>query len=193
MPARSKPMARGAGLDRRSTLDQGSRSSLKSRSSLPAKSAKRAAEDVPLGRRSDVVRATFERDGYQCVASRFVPGVPCSVALECDEFQGRGREPGSHLDDTKTQTLCALCHRVKTDHPKTAALLGLYGADELYRRMLEGDPADLPAALAEFANLKAKVAGLRTTHGGQAEAVALLVEELGLEIPATAWMERTGS
>ena len=185
-------MKQGSDLDRSSTLDSksslkvGSRSSLKQGSRLPEKSAKRIAEDAPGGPRSIVRDTTFQRDGYRCVARHLVPGVPCSAALECDEFQGRGREPGSHLDDTKTQTLCAICHRVKTDHPRVAGLIGLYGPVEQERRLAEEPHGALDAALADFAQLKARVAGLRGAHGGDAAAARRFALERGVVLQGEA-------
>lgn len=163
------------------------------RAPISAKSLKRILDDQPLGPRALVREQTFQRDGYQCVARHFVPGVPCSAALQCDESQGRGREPGSHLDLNCTQSLCALCHRVKTDFPEISALIGLYGTIELERRFVVAEPADLPAALAEFAKRKAQVAGLRGSVGGDAAAVARFVAARGTEVPAEAWTQRMGS
>lgn len=112
---------------------------------LPAKSAKRAAEDRPGGPREQVREATFARDGHRCVASDFVPDLPCPKgSMQCDEIQGRGRRPGSHLDLDQTQTLCWVCHHLKTVYPRLAAMLGLYGADEWLDRVGALDALDEP-------------------------------------------------
>lgn len=117
-------------------------------------SPKRAGE---RDERKTVRQDTFARDGFRCVAGDFVPGVPCSEGLECDEAHGRGRRPGSHLDRAETQSLCPLCHRIKTDNPRTAGLLGLYGVDVRDRLLAQGFLfAD---ACSAWAAIKASLAG----------------------------------
>lgn len=162
-------------------------STLKARSRLKPQSAKRRAENEMDGPRGEVREATFRRDRYRCVARLFVPGVPCSAALECDEFQGRGREPGSHLDETATQTLCSRCHRVKTTEPRVAGLLGLYGPDEQLRRIGEEPPGVLTGALADFGKRKAQQAGVSGPAGGDAVAVTRFATDRGVTIPRGAW------
>lgn len=130
-------------------------------------SAKREAE---RDEREAVRQRTFNRDGRRCVAHEFVPLVPCpeesrSAPLQCDEIQGRGREPGSHLDDTKTQTLCWKCHTLKTNYPRVAGLLGLYGREERERRTAEEAPGAWEEALAEWARRKAQLTGLPVALG----------------------------
>lgn len=152
------------------------------RSPLRAKSARRRIEDEPCGARSEIREATFRRDGYRCVAYRFVPGVPCTDALECDEAQGRGRQPGSHLDLTCTQTLCGRCHRIKTTEPQTAGLLGLYGVEEQQRRLSDGTPDSLTRALAHWARVKGVSAGVGPDWGGDLQAVQSLAFARGYPI-----------
>lgn len=154
------------------------------RKPIAQQSAKRAGETE---QRRDVRVATFERDHYRCVAAGFVPGIPCAGGLECDEIQGRGREPGSHLDADRTQSLCPWCHRLKTDHPRIAGLLGLYGVDELERRLMFEEPGAMTAALAEWANRKAQLEGSREGWGGNEAAVVAFVAERGGIIPMEAW------
>lgn len=128
-------------------------------------SGKRAAEKEE---REQVRQDTFAREP-QCVAAGFVPSVDCPPGLECDEVQGRGREPGSHLDLDRTQSLCWVCHRIKTDEPRVAGLLGLYGAAERDRRRGE-EPDALPEALATWARIKARLCG-HGPAGGDLDAV----------------------
>ena len=103
---------------------------------LPAESSRRRAER-PV--RADIREACFARDRHRCQAAELAPGCRHD-RLECDEIQGRGRRPGSHLVLDETQTLCWVCHRLKTDHPRIAALLGLYGDDEMQRRLDDAGP-----------------------------------------------------
>lgn len=115
---------------------------------LRGQSDKRAAEK---DERVAVRQATFERDHYRCVAG-YLTSFPCSLALECDEIHGRGRIPGSHLDLNETQTLCSLCHRLKTDYVQVATLLGLYGPDTRERE------ADLICMSADVGGLRPDLA-----------------------------------
>lgn len=114
-------------------------------------SAKRLAE-APA--RTAVREAAIARD-RRCVASDFVLSVPCTEWLEVDEMQGRGRQPGSHLDLDAVQCLCGPCHRLKTDEPRLAGLLGLYGPDEQARRLGEEGLVTLGPAVDEWARRKA--------------------------------------
>lgn len=154
---------------------------------LRAKSARRETEDQPCGARAQIREATFKRDGYRCVANRFVPGVPCTDALECDEAQGRGRQPGSHLDLACTQTLCGYCHRIKTTQPRVAGLLGLYGPTEQRRRLSEDDQGGLADALAQWARLKGVMAGSGPDWGGDPQAVDSFATSHGNIIHPSAW------
>lgn len=137
---RSKPIGRGAPLRRGAPLTRGTPLGRGSR--IAPVSAKRLAERDD---RAEVRTATFARDGWRCVAHALVPSAPCTAGLECDEEQGRGRNPGSHLDPFATQSLCTICHRIKTERPAIAGVLGLYGLNEralrLDRIVTESGPA----------------------------------------------------
>lgn len=161
---RSKPLASGKALERTTTP-------ARSRTPVRPVSAKRAAESE---QRRLVREATFARDGYRCVASGFVPGLPCLPGLECDEMQGRGREPGSHLDVAATQSLCPVDHLLKGSYPRIAGLLGLYGLAEQERRLAEEAPGALLEALAEWARRKGQAMGAGGGHGGDPVAVLAL-------------------
>lgn len=131
------------------------------RAPLRRQSAKRAAE-APA--RAEVVRLAKERDGHRCVAERFAPNTRCAGRLEVDEMQGRGRQPGSHLNLEATQTLCSTDHLLKSNYPRLAGLLGLYGVEEQARR-LEHDPQPLKDAVDEWARRKAQALGQRVGRG----------------------------
>lgn len=146
---------------------------------MSAKTAARREE------RAEVRAATIARDG-RCVAGRFVPGVACAPGLEADEFQGRGREPGSQYDLAKTQALCPRCHRIKTRHPRAAGLLGLYGPDEQRRRLDDEGLDGLTEALAEFARAKGIDAGTGGQWGGDQLAVRRFAEDHEVALP-TGW------
>lgn len=155
-------MLRGKPLKRSGPL--ASSGPLARRTGIKAKSAKRIAEDRPGGPRDQVRQATFDRDNHRCVAAGFTPDVPCLPGIECDEIQGRGRRPGSHLDATATQSLCRICHLLKTDHPWLAGMLGLYGADEWLTRVAElpehtDARRSLRSALDEWTRRKATALG----------------------------------
>jgi hypothetical protein len=129
---------------------------------LPARSQKRIGE-API--RAEVRSACFARDHYRCRAVELADGCQHD-RLECDEIQGRGRRPGSHLVLEETQSLCWVCHRLKTDHPRVAGLLGLYGDEEMRRRLEEiGPPGDMARVMSavdaaeEWARMKRSLLG----------------------------------
>lgn len=172
-PARRKPLKPGKGLARGKGLGRGAGLA---RGSGPAPvSPKRADEH---DERDAVRHATFTRDRWRCVASEFVPGAPCPPGLECDERQGRGRRPGSHLDLAQTQSLCWADHRLKTTEPRLAGLLGLNGLEE-QARWLDDEPdehAALVGAVAEWARRKAILLG-GPPAGGDVDAVIRLRDD----------------
>lgn len=159
---------------------------LKSRSTLKPRSRVKPVSDKTLarrGERDEVRETTLARDGHRCVARLFVPGVACAGHLDVDESTGRGRDPGSQYDDTKTQTLCRRCHNLKTDNPRCAGLLGLHGAAEQLRRLEEEGAAGLRWALAEWARRKGMAAGRGRDHGGDQLAVQRFAERIGVSLP----------
>lgn len=79
--------------------------------------------------RKEIIEKTHKRDKV-CVAKKYGG---CKGRLEVDEKQGRGREPGSQYDLEKTQLLCENHHRFKTQNPKAASMLGLYGEKGLIK------------------------------------------------------------
>ncbi len=81
-------------------------------------------EQAPL--RAEVRATTMARAGGICAAIELVPEVRCSgPACDVDEIEGRGVNPGSHLDDEITQPLCRAHHHWKTINPKLATERGL--------------------------------------------------------------------
>lgn len=181
---RKTPLKRTGFQRKPSTSSRGS--TLKSGSSLNRRSRVNPVSAKTLARRDerdDVRETTLARDRHQCTARALVPGVACSGRLDVDEFTGRGRDPGSQYDDTKTQTLCRLDHRLKTDNPRIAGLLGLHGPDEQRRRLDEEGAAGLREALAEWARRKGIAAGAGPNWGGSPDAVARLAAARGVELP----------
>lgn len=132
-------------------------------------SAKRLAESA---QRQAVVAAAKARD-RGCVAEGFVPRVRCAPGLEVDEMQGRGRQPGSHLDLDAVQCLCPACHRLKTDEPRLAGLLGLYGPAEQTRRLEDEGLGVLGAAVDEWATRKARLRSVPPARGNLEAVLAL--------------------
>jgi len=105
----------------------------RSRKAIPYASPKRKREALI---RAEVREECFVRDRV-CVAKALCPDVACAPGLECDEIEGRGRKPGSHLVLDDTQALCPICHMLKTRYVRCASLLGLYG-DAAMDKHLEG-------------------------------------------------------
>lgn len=170
-PARRKPLKAGKGLASGAGLARG-----------PGPAPRSAKREAEHDEREEVRRATFARDGHRCVASGFVPGARCPDGLECDERQGRGRRPGSHLDLTQTQSLCWADHRLKTTEPRLAGLLGLNGLEEQVRWLDEeaelghDEGTALQGAVTEWARRKALLVGAPPA-GGDVAAVRRLRED----------------
>lgn len=92
----------------------------------PTKIAGRSARTVAeLPIRAEVRRLSLERAGHRCEMAALVPEVKCGGLLEVDEFEGRGVNPGAHLDAAFTRVACQLHHRWKTEHPALALERGL--------------------------------------------------------------------
>ena len=75
--------------------------------------------------RDEVRRVSLERAGHRCQMAALIPEMPCSGRLEVDEVEGRGINPGSHLDLDATQVGCRSHHQWKTEHPALALERGL--------------------------------------------------------------------
>lgn len=89
---------------------------------LPGRSTKRQAE---ADRRDQVRRDALHRAGHRCQAKDLVPEVRCWGPLDVDEIEGRGVNPGGHLDPDNVQVLCRGHHDWKHAHPARAEELGL--------------------------------------------------------------------
>lgn len=90
---------------------------------LPPMSTKRKAE---RDERDEVRTATRIRAGGICELAALIPEVACSgPATDADEIQGRGVNPGGHLDPSNTQWTCRAHHHFKTVNPAIAIERGL--------------------------------------------------------------------
>lgn len=76
--------------------------------------------------RFTVRASTAARAGHLCEMIDAVPEIRCSgPATDTDEIQGRGVNPGGHLDPSNTQYACRAHHRWKTENPAEARERGL--------------------------------------------------------------------
>lgn len=86
-----------------------------------------------MNQQADLRDQCFMRDNYRCQAAWIAPFVRCSAGLEADHIRNRSTHPHLKEQLANLQTLCAICHRVKTAEPWASTILGLYGAERKSR------------------------------------------------------------